>query len=310
MRYSLVSRFRGTMLGALLGESLASANEKQQKNCLDWKKMAILGTESLIELGRFDLVDWQRRQQQTGIILETSGYISPQVILATLPVALFFHENTILLRQNLLKAVKICQDDQLVQDWTLALGYAIAQSLTEKLSSATLIPQITSFLGKTPTNVPHILVKLNNLLAKQAGLEKIQAEMSREEKLSYTMAMAFYCFVDTTEDFRLSVLRATRVSSHSLFISAITGALSGAYNGTLGIPVSWRFLHPKAGSAEWLQSNFSLMLKLADALVATWSGVYPPALHPSGEVRQEESAIGLSATSPQAIAAPRVIRQR
>ncbi|MCX7596870.1 MAG: ADP-ribosylglycohydrolase family protein [Fischerella sp.] len=310
MRYSLVSRVRGSILGALLGECLAfSGVETLHATSLhEWKKIVILGAESLIELGRFDRNDWLGRQQQAGIILEGGTHFCSQVILGALPIALFFHENTTKLRQNLLHVVKICQQDRLiVQDWTLAIGYAIAQSLTEKLSFVSLIPEIIAFLGDTPTQVPQILLRLNNLLEKQAGLETTQAEFGKEEQLSKIMAIAFYCFLSTLEDFRLSVERAAQVNSDSVFISAFTGTLSGAYNSVAGIPVSWRFLLSKTQSAHWQLTNFSRMLKLADALVATWSGVYHPALHQS-ESREEEWTIALGEKPLEAIAAPRVIR--
>jgi hypothetical protein len=331
MRYSVVNRVRGTFLGALIGEHFVLAGKKQSQINLDqhysqstldsknreveqissghWQKLMILGAESLIELGRFDFDDWVRRQQQAGIILEASKLSSPEIILLTLPVALFCHENPIKLRQSLLDVVKIWDDDPLVQDWTLVVGYAIAQSLTDKLTRLALIPQAISFLGATPTRVPKILFKLNNLLGEHTGLEKTQVELNRENKLNYTMAMAFYCFLSTLEEFRLSILRANRVNSYSPEISAITGALSGAYNSTVGIPVSWHFLLSKTNLQQWHLTNFSQMLQLADALITTWSGVYLPALD-QNEISEEKGAIASSKVLPQAIAAPRVIRIR
>ncbi|BAU06492.1 ADP-ribosylglycohydrolase family protein [Fischerella thermalis CCMEE 5330] len=309
MHYSLVSRTRGTILGALIGENLAFQGGQVQKLASSyWQKIAILSAESLIELGRFDLGDWSRRQQQSGIILENHPDTLLQVILATLPVALFFHEHPIKLRQNLLDVVKFWQNNQAIEDWTLAVGYAIAQSLTEKLTPATLIPQMISFLGETTTSVPQTLLKLHNLLEKQAGLEITQAELCTEEKLNHALAIAFYCFVSSLEDFRLSVLRATQFTSRSIYISTITAALSGAYNATAGIPVSWRFLLAKNRAAQWQVTDLCQMVKLTDILIATWSGVYDSTLHQS-EVNAEWP-ITLSDLPLEAIAAPRVIRLR
>lgn len=313
MRYCLVSRVRGTFLGALVGENLFLAKRQKQFQVSQsgeissrWQTLATLTSESLIELGRFDCRDWLKRQQQAGIIL---GESPSEVILATLPIALFFHENPLKLRQNLLEAVKVWQDEQLYQDWTLVVGYAIAQSLTQKLAPLTLIPQTVSFLEKTPTKVPQILLKLNNLLEEQVGLERIQTEFSREEKLSHAMAIALYCFLSTLEQFPLSVSRASWVNWLSPFISAITGALSGAYNSTAGIPVRWQLLVCKPKSSQWQRTNLSQVLKLADVLVATWSGVYNPALY-QGELQSPAYNVASSTLFLPAIAAPGVIRQR
>jgi ADP-ribosylglycohydrolase len=289
MRYSPISRFRGTFLGAFLGESLTSGGKMQSHSYLDFGRMAILGTESLIALGRLDLDDWIARQQQESLHLTATDDISIKIIIATLPVALFFHENPIKLRQNLLRVLKIWEDDPVVRDGTLAVAYAIALALTEKLNPLTLIPQTIAFLGETPTSIPKKLLKVQNLLEQGAGLSKAQAEFAREEKLSNTIAMAFYCFLSTLEDFRLAVLQATHngnsqvqytTSISSQAISAITGALSGAYNGIGGIPVNWQVLLLQSNSPVWGLTSFSQMLKLTDAFVAVWSGVYNISLNP------------------------------
>ena len=306
MRYSPISRFRGSLLGALLGENLATGGI-QSHSSLDLGRMAVLGTESLIALGRLDLNDWIARQQQESLHLAPTDDISIKIILATLPVALFFHENPIKLRQNLLHVLKIWEDDPVVRDGTLAVGYAIALALTEKLNPLNLIPQTISFLGETPTSIPKKLLTVQNLLEQGAGLSRAQAEFAKEEKFSNTIAMAFYCFLSTLEDFRLAVLRATHNGNFKVqhATGAITGALSGAYNGTGGIPVNWQVLLLQRNSPTWGLTSFSQMLKLIDAFVAVWSGVYDITLNPS-ELTEEECEVALLSV----YAAPRVIRSR
>ncbi|MCC5607003.1 ADP-ribosylglycohydrolase family protein [Nostoc sp. CHAB 5834] len=313
MRYSPISRFRGTLLGAFLGESLATG-DIQSQSYLDLGRMAVLGTESLIALGRLDLDDWIARQQQESLHLAATDDISIKIILATLPVALFFHENPIKLRQNLLHVLKIWEDDPIVRDGTLAVGYAIALALTEKLNPLTLIPQTISFLGQTPTSIPKKLLTVQNLLEQGAGLSRAQAEFAKEEQLSNTIAMAFYCFLSTLEDFRLAVLRATHNGNSKVQDSmpltsqptgVITGALSGAYNGIGSIPVNWQVLLLQRNSPIWGLTSFSQMLKLIDAFVAVWSGVYDITLNPR-ELTEEGCEVALLSV----YAAPRVIRSR
>jgi ADP-ribosylglycohydrolase len=309
MRYSPISRFKGTFLGAFLGGSLAPGGKMQSHSYLDLGRMAILGTESLIAFGRLDLDDWIARQQQESLHLAATDDISIKIIIATLPVALFFHENPIKLRQNLLRVLKIWEDDSVVRDGTLAVGYAIALALTEKLNPLTLIPQTIAFLGETPTSIPKKLLKVQNLLEQGAGLSKAQAEFAREEKLSNTIAMAFYCFLSTLEDFRLAVLRATynlnSTSVSSQATGAIAGALSGAYNGIGSIPVNWQVLLLQSNSPAWGLTSFSQMLELTDAFVAVWSGVYNISLNPK-ELTDEGCDMALLSV----YAAPRVIRSR
>lgn len=288
MRYPLINRFKGTLLGALLGEVLAKNAHQQYFFCSDVSQIAVLGTQSLIELGKLDIDNWLERHQRKYVHLDITDGVLPQAIIVTLPVTLFFHENTANLRQKLLDVLQIWGDDPIVRDGTLAVGYAIAQCFTEKLHPHTLIPEIIAFIGETSTLLPQKFLKLNDLLDKGVGLETAQAEFSREEEPSHAIAMAFYCFLSTLEDLRLAVLRATHKDNtwrgetgnlDSQTINLITGALSGAYNSTAGIPVKWRVLSSPTNLATRELTNFSQVLELADALVAVWSGVYDPALH-------------------------------
>ncbi|WP_343217830.1 ADP-ribosylglycohydrolase family protein [Halotia branconii] len=293
---------------------MAKRDQQQPQVCTDVAEIAILGAESLIALGKLNLDDWLERQLKKSPHLDTPDSVSPQAILAAIPVALFFHENKIKLRQNLLHLLKIWQDDPIVRDVTLALGYAIAQSLVEQLEPRTLIPQTIAFIGETETSVPQQLLKVNNLLKQGAGLEKVQAELNREIEWSHAIGMTFYCFLSTSEDFRLTVLRAISNndiqkqdswSLRSQTIAAMTGALSGAYNSIMGIPVKWQVRL----SPEREITSFSQMLELADALVGMWSGVY--ALDLSANKTQEDESIMSDAQATLCIyAAPRVIRSR
>ncbi len=314
MRYSLVSRFRGTLLGVSLGQTLAQRYEQQPQVCNDVGKIAVLGAESLIALGKLNLDDWLERQLKKSPHLDTTDSVSSQVILAAIPVALFFHENKIKLRQNLLHLSKIWQDDPIVRDVTLALGYAIAQSLVEQLEPRTLIPQTIAFIGETETSVPQQLLKVNDLLKQGAGLDKVQSELSKEAEWSHAIGMVFYCFLSTSEDFRIAVLRAIgngdiqkqdSWSLRSQTIAAMTGSLSGAYNSIVGIPVKWQVRLSSGGE----MTSFSQMLELADALVAVWSGVYALDLNVN-KTQEDESVMSNAQATLCVYAAPRVIQSR
>jgi hypothetical protein len=267
MRYSLVHRVRGAFLGAFLGESLSNPNS------LDLGAVAALGTQSLIRLGKLDVDDWLKRQKQAGIKLETNINSWGQIILATLPVVMFYHENTGKMRENILEVLRILnwEDEQVITDASLIIGYAIAQSLNEKLDPHTLISETVSFLGKTSSWIPQQLIKVNNLLTEGAGLETAQRELTSPEKLTSNIGLAFYCFLSTLEDFSLTLLRANQNQN---ITGSFAGALSGAYNSTVSIPVHWQISPPLTNHPAWGLQNFTQMLELADTMMALWSGVY------------------------------------
>ncbi len=277
MRYSMISRFRGTLLGATLDENIT---KESQIKPISTAKVLSLGTQSLTELGKFDYENWLEKLLSTNL--------TPlQAIIATLPLALFYHDNKIKLRSNLLLVSSIWQKEPIIQSSILALGYAIAQALTEKLLPQKLIPQILEFVDAPTTDLTDKLILVQTLLEQKAGLEKTIAQLaSNSNQVTASVALGFYDFLSTPEDLHLSVKRSRR----SPFISsAIVGALSGAYNSVSSIPSSWQI-----GFVD-LQANDQVeMLQLSDYLLAVWSGVY-------------DSKTKLIAT---AVAAPQVIRLR
>jgi hypothetical protein len=272
MRYSLVNRVRGAFLGAFLGESLSNPNG------VNLDRIAVLGTESLISLGRLDVEDWLKRQEATDIKLEKNISSWGQMILATLPVVMFFHENPVKMRENILELQKIWkwQDEPIVRDGSLIIGYAIAQSLNEKLNPRTLISETVSFLDKTSTSLPQQLIKVNDLLKRGVGLETATRELSSPEQLTSNIGLAVYCFLSTLEDFSFTILRANQNHDFASpdVTGAIAGGLSGAYNSMVGIPVNWQISSSVTNSPTWGLENFAQMLKLADTMMAVWAGVY------------------------------------
>jgi hypothetical protein len=312
MRYLVVSRLRGALVGGLLGETLTQIREPNKQIHSHFAQSVVPGATSLIKLGKLDIDDWLELYQQKFPDLDQTT-----VIFATIPISLFFHDNPVKLHQNLLRVSK-WHNDLVIRDSILAIGYAIAQSLTETLQPRTLIPQIVAFIGETSNSLPQKLIKLHNLLEAKAGLERVQAELSRADKLTYEISLAIYYFLSTLEDFRLAVSRANHHHDSwqqkpgildSQTISVITGILSGTYNSSIGIPINWRVSLSSADTAPGELSQISQMLKLADTLAAVWSGVYDPTLN-SQEFIPEEFVMSDKQASPCVYAAPRVIRAR
>lgn len=274
MRYSLISRFRGTLIGATIGEKIT---QKQQSNPSTIANLLISGTQSLVDRGRFDRESWQE-----DLLLAELTPI--KAIAATLPLALFYHDNEIKLRQNLLSASSILPPEKTNQAGILAVGYAIAQAITEKLDPSKLIPQILEFIDEPNTDFSSKLMQVQWLLAQKAGVEKTLIPITANcDRLTASVALGFYYFLSSPEEFNLSIKR----SKKSPTSAPIVGALAGAYNSSSNIPSSCPiFVAPTNLERE--------MLQLSDSLVAVWSGVY-----------DRNASLGATA-----VAAPRVIRFR
>ncbi len=302
MRYSLINRVRGTLIGNLIGQSLAAKESGETYFC----KTAVWGIQSLVVRGRFDLDEWNKLQLQNWDSELSNDLLLLNLISSTLPITIFFHENGIKLKETLLSAIKI-HDNPLLRDAVLTVCYLVAQSLNENINQNSLVSGINAFLGETTSDIPKKLQLVNNLIIENAGLAELQNYLDKENNISNLIAVAFYCFVTSREDFRLTCVRVAAVDKHkSQVCGAIVGAISGAYNGMTGIPITWHLGLDEAKLAQWELTNFSQMVKLADALVAVWSGAYHLLPQPIGI---KEDYIDLISPN-EAITAPYVMRLR
>ncbi|MBO0349018.1 ADP-ribosylglycohydrolase family protein [Phormidium pseudopriestleyi FRX01] len=296
MRYSLLSRFQGTLLGANIGYGIGSGMISLSGPGLEVRprpgedKYLVASGSSLIQNGGFDSSSWCEAvasvsQQSEGI--ESTAILGTDRLMAVVPVLLFYHEQLEFLRTNIYQISELLSIPLAERDGLLALGYAIAASLTERLNRHSLIGETIAYLQESPSPLIPQLATVETLLAQGASLERVREQLTQTEgTASLPFALGFYCLLSTLEDFRLSISRATRTLSQSAVTTVITGILSGVYNSIPGIPWTWQL-----GPLPTEQ-----IFHLGDRLLATWSGVYD-AHH------QPEEAIHF-----RAVAAPNVIR--
>ena len=341
MRYSLLSRFQGAMLGAAVGEVLSAGCQGRSRAQLQqlWLgvggrglsldspgrgsqapglgRLAVAGAESLIECGVLNVSNWGGSEDLSGASRTGAGAAAA----ICLPVALFYHENEEKLLSQLQGAGLGLHCPRAAISGVLAVGCALAMALKEKLDPQTLIPQTIACLedaGAVNPATAELLVRVESLLERGAGLEMALEELGRREPAvraaanggaggsspeSSAIALAFYCFLSTPEDMRLSVVRAVRAGFDPILTGTVTGALSGAYNSTAGMPVGWRrLLSQPTGTSPlrelWGVAGAAEILQLAERLLAAWCGVYQAA-----EAGIEQCRCG-------AVAAPQVIRPR
>ena len=304
MQYSLLSRFRGALLGSLAGEILGSrtgnsgafwngvdlkninifSNQNQDSNSTtsqetisNWSQIANSSIESLIRCGTLDVEDWleEARKVNESLLYLKGKANSHQTALATLPIALFFHDNPVGLQQKLQESAEIWLSDTEGLAGVYAIGLALALTLTENLNLATLIPQIIRELQSSQMPLIQQLEEVQNLLEQRADLEttlcqlrQLQSNQIKQKNCPNTsIALAFYCFLDNPEDFRISVTRAIRSGYQPQMTAAITGILSGVYNSMMGIPIGWRVAAQRMG--VWQKRQ-----QLTSHLLAVWSGVW------------------------------------
>jgi ADP-ribosylglycohydrolase len=338
MRYSLLSRFQGTLMGAALGEILGvycrSRLQAQQPlthlesghwaiaplqpSSAGWGSIAIDYAHQLIQAGAIPAggagsllrsAHGADRQQTIDRQQTLAG-----VAIAALPIALFFHEDRETLRLHLSNLVAGWQGDPELLGGVLAVGYAIALALRERLYPDQLGEQLIAELDldrHSPTFAQQ-LSQVQTWVQQKVGLASVLTTLASSPASAVVtpFSLAFYCFLSTPEQYALAMLRSVayqplnKRSRPCLGItSALTGALSGAYNSYAGIPVDWRIRLSAPSTAPplvglWAIESEAKMKELANRLLAAWSGVYDP-LH------ETQSTDSLPVT-----AAPHVIRPR
>jgi ADP-ribosylglycohydrolase len=219
---------------------------------------------------------------------------------------LFFHDDALKQQQALIQATQPWSAESSTQASLLALGYAIAQACKQQLNPTTLLSEISAYLQlcvapdrDQTTHTLSWLAITQTLLAETSDLHTAMTtvqQWQRQPNLAGAIALAFYCFLRTPEAWPLSVQMAGRPGYSPSLVAAFTGALSGAYNSEIAIPISWltAYEQNQAATAEPTITATAIRQQ-ATQLLASWSGSYHVAtVHP------------LTA----AVAAPQVIRPR
>jgi hypothetical protein len=273
VKYSLLSRFQGGLLGSLVGETLARQAQKAKTITVSdlklspWSQIASDLSDRLLAFGNLSIDDWEQiYQQYQNFFRKKAMPRSDAIALAVLPLLFFFHEDSDLLKNQLQPLSQVWLLSEEILEDVCIVGYTISLALKERLDSEGAIAQILTRYRGTNSLLIQQLEQFQTFLVQKASLEEIILKTTRQANLkNSSFPMALYCFSYTPEDLPLSLLRAARVEQPT--IAPLTGALAGAYNSLNGIPLGWRVAigrHPLGHSqAQQIKKIFSL-----------WSGAY------------------------------------
>ena len=294
MRYSLSSRFRGVLLGSVLGDAIttqiqSSAFSGSQQP--DWHNILY-----------YQPSEWTNRLQQICLLIGKQGQLkesieqqkswsSGEYAYLVLPIVLFYHENYSLLQQQISKIARDWHWSTEVLEDVLIWGYIVALILREKLDTRNIIGQLLVGVGAKQTPLFQQLRQLELWLSANLSLEQVVKKLA-DRTQEWSIPLSLYCFSSTPENFYLSICRATQDRAQAKITAMLTGALAGGYNGIMGIPTAWRKLFYQ----NLLYREIDRQGKI---LFANWSGVYPKVWE------SEESKI-----KHKAIAAPGTIQTR
>lgn len=120
----------------------------------------------------------------------------------------------------------------------VAVAYVVAQAANGTLNTDRILEETISFIG--PCRMADNLAKAKALLAQDTPTESALRMLGTTGFVVHTVASALYCFLKTPTDFERSVIDAVMGGDDADTTAAITGAISGAYNGEAAIPTRWR----------------------------------------------------------------------
>jgi hypothetical protein len=255
VQYSLLHRFQGGLFGSLAGETLfGNTPQKLSRG----SEIAVSAIARTMASGKLSIDNWER----------PSDFCEGEIAVAMLPALLFFHDNYGLCQEHLQDlAASWGLKNETVED-VLIWGEAIALALREKLVPQQLLTHINHRYRAAQTPLIEQLARIQTFLEQATPLAQVVSQMTRQKKSESTaIALAFYCFACTPEDFRLCLMRATKMGKQAATIAALTGALAGVYNSASGIPIAWRVAIKKDPIGQQL-------VRGAIALFAIWSGAY------------------------------------
>jgi hypothetical protein len=242
MEHSLFSRFQGSWFGSILGDVMSEPQFKLLQRLPAWLEarndLALKMIESPVSVGKLATIK-----------PELSSYCSSELALLLLPLILFYIDDFSELRQivtqksqqQLNSSKLILHNAENIQD-VLIWGKIVSLALKAKLKIDNLIESILLDRGIDRT----LLMQQFKIVARAVKTGKtmtvVKEELSEANYGDRALALSFYCFAVAPEDFELSLNLAISDQHQSERVAALTGALSGAYNGFMSISPKNRLL--------------------------------------------------------------------
>ena len=298
MNCNTLDRFQGAWLGSMLGSSIElrkgvryKSGEIELNFFIVREQLAKITIESqrLSADAIADLLVEAMRDRSSDTLAEYS-----YCLLSLLPLIIFYGDNWSLLRKIVrkycLKSGNLSNSSELEAD-ILLWSYFVTSILNSGLelnggNFSELVKQTLTHVAVKKTSLTTQLEIVIIAMERGVSLQQLSNELlSRGNSVQSAIALSCYCFATTATDFKLSVQRANNTEPEiARLTTALTGTISGAYNGMAGIPLSWKKMAQR-NTAYSLASQ--TILKLFEA----WLGVYPVENEPRSNLEIQAIAI-------------------
>ena len=259
MKHTLINRFQGSLFGVAIGEALANQATQSTMGEIDQSQdltlLPIINSiaKKIIDLPNFSL---ELPNICSNLALDWS---SSNIALFLLPLIMFYVDDFDELRENVTQHNSASLETaENLQDG-LIWGSAITLALRDRLDLNYVIDSVVLFnpdrgssqfikqlaiVNKALKNGKTI-IQVEEELFSAAAINQIASyrkTTSNPAMDKMALALSLYCFAISPEDFNLAINLAASIQHRFKNILALTGALSGAYNGFIGIPLKSRMM--------------------------------------------------------------------
>ncbi len=142
------------------------------------------------------------------------------------------------MRAHVDASTRITHDNPEAVAGSLAIAYAVARASRGDLEPSLLIADTVAFVG--PSKVAERLEMAGRFLEQRMEADEALARLGTGGYVVESVASAFFSFLRTPRDFEETLSLAVSGGLDTDTVAAMTGAISGAYNGLLSIPERWR----------------------------------------------------------------------
>ncbi len=276
MDYSLLSKFRGAWLGSIIAAHIKekalinSQNLELTRNKQARKQALYSAEEKLLDLVQLQwrslAIDWHREEQTEQLVQERSlSKLSINTIaFRLLPTILYYHDYWSYL-------VKFLQDQGKKENLTtkskdllLIWAFTIRLGLRGELDKQNFTQQIMTGVNLSNSSSHQYLSEIESLYKQGNNSQKLLENHSHEQDL--TIILSLFYFFNNTHDLSLSTQQGLELdSSQQISVAALSGALSGAYNGLSTIPSQWRNSCRK-------EHYYQYVISKTEDIMGRWSG--------------------------------------
>jgi hypothetical protein len=233
-----LDRLQGCLIGAYIGESLHNQSLIPAFNYEATPRTALL---------------LQSLESEEDILSAIAPNQRPEsaLLFALLPEILTWPDHEERWQSRLSFWLKKGLISELAQEEAIIWGQGLSIILRGKTPLNQLMPQLLTI---NPKN--HLLTQIQSALRQNHPLQSTLSIWAKEiSPLGIAIATSLYTFLQTTEDFALSVRRANSSPYQRQLTTTLAGIWAGLYNGIDGIPLAWRRSLPKEGIKQKLMDK-------------------------------------------------------